>query len=125
MIARTMIELAFMPALSMARKQGQQSVCQSNLRQIGLAAAMYSDDNNHRIPRGTGSDAYVIWFQVFLPYLHKCISDRGIPVGMVLHAVTGDVGHLAVIVNRFGVCIHYLQQDIPFDDRFCHHAFAA
>lgn len=58
-----------MPALSMARKQGQQSVCQSNLRQIGLAAAMYSDDNNHRIPRGTGSDAYVIWFQVFLPYL--------------------------------------------------------
>ncbi len=58
-----------MPALSMARKQGQQSVCQSNLRQIGLAAAMYADENNHLIPRGTGSDAYVIWFQVFMPYL--------------------------------------------------------
>jgi prepilin-type N-terminal cleavage/methylation domain-containing protein len=51
-----------MPALSMARKQGKQSVCQSNLRQIGLAASMYAEENDHRIPRGTGSDAWVLWF---------------------------------------------------------------
>ena len=58
-----------MPALSMARKQGKQSVCQSNLRQIGLAASMYAEENDHRIPRGTGSDPWVLWFQVFMPYL--------------------------------------------------------
>ncbi len=28
----------------MAKKQGQQAVCQNNLRQTGLAAAMYADD---------------------------------------------------------------------------------
>ena len=58
-----------MPALSLARKQGQQSVCQANLRQIGFAAAMYADENEHKIPRGTGSDPWVLWFQVFMPFL--------------------------------------------------------
>lgn len=58
-----------MPALSVARKQGQQSVCQSNLRQIGLAAAMYAEDNKHKVPRGTGGNRETLWFQVFLPYL--------------------------------------------------------
>jgi len=58
-----------MPALSMARKQGQQAVCQSNLRQVGLAAALYADENEHRLPRGTGSGPDILWFQVFMPYL--------------------------------------------------------
>jgi prepilin-type N-terminal cleavage/methylation domain-containing protein/prepilin-type processing-associated H-X9-DG protein len=58
-----------MPALSVARKQGRQAVCQSNLRQIGLAAAMYADDHEHKVPRGTGSGRDILWFQVFLPYL--------------------------------------------------------
>jgi prepilin-type N-terminal cleavage/methylation domain-containing protein/prepilin-type processing-associated H-X9-DG protein len=58
-----------MPALSMARKQGQQAVCQSNLRQTGLAASMYADDNEHKVPRGTGGGKNILWFQVFLPYL--------------------------------------------------------
>ena len=58
-----------MPALSMAKKQGQQAVCQNNLRQTGLAASMYADDNEHKVPRGTGSGPDVLWFQVFLPYL--------------------------------------------------------
>ena len=58
-----------MPALSLARKQGQQSVCQANLRQTGFAAAMYADENDHKLPRGTGSDPWVLWFQVFMPYL--------------------------------------------------------
>ena len=58
-----------MPALSMARKQGRQAVCQSNLRQIGFAAAMYAEDNEHKVPRGTGGSRDILWFQVFLPYL--------------------------------------------------------
>jgi len=58
-----------MPALSMARKQGQQAVCQSNLRQIGLAAALYAEENEHKVPRGTGGGRDILWFQVFLPYL--------------------------------------------------------
>ncbi|MFC1652946.1 type II secretion system protein [Planctomycetota bacterium] len=58
-----------MPALSAARKQGQQAVCQSNLRQVGLAASMYADENEHKVPRGAGNNSHTIWFQVFMPYL--------------------------------------------------------
>ena len=47
----------------------RQAVCQSNLRQIGFAAAMYAEDNDHKVPRGTGTGRHILWFQVFLPYL--------------------------------------------------------
>ena len=35
-----------LPALSAAKKKGQQAVCLSNLKQIGLAFAVYLSDNN-------------------------------------------------------------------------------
>lgn len=35
-----------MPSLSRAREQGKSVVCKSNLRQIGLATALYLNDNN-------------------------------------------------------------------------------
>jgi len=57
-----------MPALNKAKKQAQAAGCLSNLRQIGLAANLYAQDNDLFIPRGsTGSSA--IWFMDFLPYL--------------------------------------------------------
>ena len=39
-----------MPALSMARKQGQRAVCQSNLRQQHVACSMYIDDYEGYFP---------------------------------------------------------------------------
>ena len=41
-----------LPALSMAKEKGRRAVCVSNLRQIGIAIASYSHDNNGRIPFG-------------------------------------------------------------------------
>jgi len=35
-----------LPALSKAREKARQSTCISNLKQIGLALAMYANDNN-------------------------------------------------------------------------------
>lgn len=35
-----------MPVLGRARKQAWQAVCRSNLRQIGIGAAFYADDND-------------------------------------------------------------------------------
>lgn len=35
-----------LPALAMAKQKGQQSVCLSNLKQIGMAFGMYLNDNN-------------------------------------------------------------------------------
>lgn len=51
------------PALSLARARGRQTVCASNLRQIGQAIAMYTSDFEH-YPRGLDpADKYTpqIW----------------------------------------------------------------
>ncbi|MDX9981841.1 MAG: prepilin-type N-terminal cleavage/methylation domain-containing protein [Lentisphaeria bacterium] len=57
-----------LPALQQAREKARQASCISNLKQIGLATAMYADDNKERFPRsvsyqvtadiGTGSLTY-------------------------------------------------------------------
>ena len=39
-----------LPALSSAKKKGQQAVCLNNLKQIGLAFTMYLSDNGGRFP---------------------------------------------------------------------------
>jgi prepilin-type processing-associated H-X9-DG protein len=39
-----------LPALGRARSQAKGTVCQSNLRQLGLAVAYYADDNSYRLP---------------------------------------------------------------------------
>src|SRR5476651_1358639 len=39
-----------LPALSRAKQKGQQAVCLSNLKQIGLAFAMYLGDHEGRFP---------------------------------------------------------------------------
>jgi len=60
-----------MPALSRVKKQAQAAVCLSNLKQIGLAAALYSEEYDSYIPRGAGGSGD-IWFVQFLPYVgHK------------------------------------------------------
>ncbi|MHC4706305.1 MAG: type II secretion system protein [Planctomycetota bacterium] len=61
-----------MPVLSRVRKQAWQAVCRSNLRQIGVAASLYAEDNDQTVPRGAigiGTDREYIWFLNFLPYM--------------------------------------------------------
>lgn len=40
-----------LPALSMAKERARRAQCTSNLRQIGLALALYANDNNDFLPR--------------------------------------------------------------------------
>ncbi len=57
-----------MPALQRVKKQAKATTCLNNLKQIGLAAALYAQDYDYFIPRGsTGSNP--IWFMQFLPYV--------------------------------------------------------
>ena len=57
-----------MPALSKAKKQARATTCLGNLKQIGLAAALYAGDYDFFIPRGAGGSGSV-WFIQFLPYV--------------------------------------------------------
>jgi prepilin-type N-terminal cleavage/methylation domain-containing protein/prepilin-type processing-associated H-X9-DG protein len=41
-----------LPALASAREKGRRTVCLSNLRQVGIAIQIYSQDNDGRIPYG-------------------------------------------------------------------------
>ena len=59
-----------MPALSKVSNQAKGKVCMSNTRQIGLAANLYLEDWDQRIPRGTGGSTDP-WYQVFMPYLSQ------------------------------------------------------
>src|SRR5436190_17934989 len=43
-----------LPALSAAKKKAIKTKCTSNTKQIGLAVAMFTDDNNESYPLHTG-----------------------------------------------------------------------
>ena len=61
-----------MPALSKAKKQAQAVRCLSNLKQIGLAAHMYAQDNNLKVPR---DETDGLWSILFMPYIGG-VSDK-------------------------------------------------
>jgi len=75
-----------LPALSRAREKAREAVCQSNLKQIGLALFMYAQDNNGWLPPGftyTGAgtmdkpltwDEFLLWGQ-YLPFPQKLLDQ--------------------------------------------------
>ena len=76
-----------MPALNMAKQQARTIVCRSKLGEIGVAANMYADDNDQKVPRGTDMFEGVneqVWFMLFMPYLavtKKTFGDHYDPFG--------------------------------------------
>ena len=70
-----------LPALAIAMKLGRQTVCLSNLRQIGLAYAMYGNDYSSRYPppdfnppAGLGYQGNAVgsyWVQYLTPYFSE------------------------------------------------------
>ena len=46
-----------LPALARAKQKGYQTVCLSNLKQIGIAIQMYTDDNEDTLPGPVWSGA--------------------------------------------------------------------
>jgi prepilin-type N-terminal cleavage/methylation domain-containing protein/prepilin-type processing-associated H-X9-DG protein len=53
-----------MPALQRVKKQANGVACRSNLKQVGLAFNMYTEENEGKFPRNGG-----IWIVKFLPYI--------------------------------------------------------
>lgn len=58
-----------LPSLSKVKEAARRSVCLSHLRQIGMSAVLYAQDNNDFVPRACYGD--YIWFMLFIPYLQE------------------------------------------------------
>ena len=69
-----------MPSLSKARKQGQAVVCLSNLRQWGLAFALYGNANNDLMPEFTvAREADKSWMTTLSAYGADVVKFRFCP----------------------------------------------
>jgi prepilin-type N-terminal cleavage/methylation domain-containing protein/prepilin-type processing-associated H-X9-DG protein len=58
-----------LPALSRAKQRAKAIQCQNNLRQLGVATWMYSDDFNDRLPASSHMTGNSSWVASLLPYL--------------------------------------------------------
>lgn len=71
-----------LPALARARDKGKSAKCQSNLRQLTLAALMYDEDHNvYPIgwppADGFGGPLFPIWYRQLQPYLGRQTNESG------------------------------------------------
>lgn len=58
-----------LPAIHKVKEQAKSAVCSSNMREIGFAANVYSEDRDLFIPRGTQNAGEGHWFELFMPYM--------------------------------------------------------
>jgi len=68
-----------LPALSQAREKARQAKCMSNLKQMGLAMTMYTQDYDDYLPWNTpsGWDTNVAAYLGASTQMLKCPSDKG------------------------------------------------
>src|SRR4051812_42157376 len=65
-----------LPAMGRAKEKGKAAQCQSNLRQLGLAAIMF-EDNNQVYPIGWIDNNPSIWYRQLQPYLGRSANVSG------------------------------------------------
>ncbi len=70
-----------LPALAKAKEKGQQAVCRSNLKQLGLAMHMYVDDNQDTFPGTASKGAFVAMKEdwIFWNLTLRPSNDPGLP----------------------------------------------
>src|SRR5215218_8126724 len=68
------------PVFAQAREKARSASCLSNMRQMGLAIAMYVQDNDEGLPLNTHNSATATWIETLQPYsknriMYRCPSD--------------------------------------------------
>lgn len=100
-----------LPALVQARQQGKRAGCLSNLRQIGLAAQLYADENHSYPPAWI--DSSTRWMDLLKPFIAKSSRVYLCPADEKKIAVTWDPEiFLSYGINTFrfadqGSCFWY------------------
>ena len=68
-----------LPALAKAREKARQAVSMSNLKQMGLAFAMYAEDNDGHEPPNYEDTGGILWRALIMPYvggIRKVVEKR-------------------------------------------------
>jgi len=81
-----------MPALQRVRRQAKTVVCQANLKQWGLAWAMYTDENNSKFPDYLGPD----WMLNMLDYYKNSDALLYCPMATKTQAEGAPVRYAAI-----------------------------
>jgi prepilin-type N-terminal cleavage/methylation domain-containing protein len=71
-----------LPALAKAKGKGQEAVCRGNLKQLGLAFAMYLMDHNDTFPGVASKGAYQPMVEDWIFWnLTRAVNDPSVPSG--------------------------------------------
>lgn len=63
-----------LPSLNNARKQAKTAICQSNIRQLGIAARIYAEENSLYWP--AHSNGGLLWYDRLMPYIPRDASRK-------------------------------------------------
>jgi len=91
-----------LPALARAKANARRIVCANHLKQLGLATAMYVDDNDGYYPSSNASNR---WPQAVRPYFEDlrilvCPDDTSI-TGPAIDAASADVAPRSFVINAW------------------------
>jgi prepilin-type N-terminal cleavage/methylation domain-containing protein/prepilin-type processing-associated H-X9-DG protein len=104
------------PVFAKAREKARQTSCLSNLKEIGLAALMYAQDYDERLPLAAmyfNTPDYMVWMYVIQPYVKNiqiftCPSDSAYGWNGGYNA-TGNVGYGYNLLLAGGPALAQLQ----------------
>ena len=65
-----------LPALNNARNMAKEKSCMSNLKQIGTASMLYTDDNKEWLVVGKMRNPNIFWNQLIYPYINPQKKDE-------------------------------------------------
>ena len=105
-----------LPALSRAKEAGRRIACVNNLRQIGLAARMYGDDNEGYFPPRS---SLIRWPQAFWTTYRNtnmlvCPSDNPNPLSLGTDPTQfADMAHRSYMINGWN---DYFQENLSPTD---------
>ena len=113
-----------LPALSRARESARRTQCMSNLKQIGLAINMYSNDNSGNFPGYTLASATaaleltnfgLLWSQGYITdrKVFQCPSDAGVTAVANLALVTGSTAGFDTTSCSYGYDDNHWTNDDP------------
>jgi type II secretory pathway pseudopilin PulG len=82
-----------LPALANAKAKGQQAVCRSNLKQLGIAFHVYVDEQNDTFPGVASKGAYQPMREDWIFWnISRTVSDPTVPPGFFTNPVNSAIG---------------------------------